>query len=85
MTQDNLGTALADWGERKKDATLICEALEKHFMAWEVLAIDSLDTAKMVVDNAKSAVATLKNTINLAIYETCVAKHVKALKRMGLL
>jgi hypothetical protein len=35
-TQNNLGLALGMLGERKKDATLICEALGKQLMTWEV-------------------------------------------------
>ena len=62
----------------------MCEALETQLMAWEVLATGSPYSATQVVNNAKSTVATLKNAFDLSLYEACVAKHIEALKRIGL-
>ena len=84
-TQNNLGNALWTLGGQKKDAPLICEALEKQLLAWKVLAVGSPYTAKKAADSAKSTVATLKNAFNLSMYNTCVAKHLEALKHIGLL
>ena len=80
-TQNNLGNALWTLGGQKKDAPLICEALEKQLLAWKVLAVGSPYTAKKAADSAKSTVATLKNAFNLSMYNTCVAKHLEALKQ----
>jgi hypothetical protein len=81
--QGNLGTALATLGELKKDAALLCKALEKQIMTWEVSAIGSPDTATIAVNNAKNMITALKNGFGLSIYETCVPKYVDALRRMG--
>jgi len=82
--QINLGAALRSLGERKKDAALLCEALEKQLMAWEVSVMDSPPIATSAANNAKSTLTILKNTFALSTYETCVAKHVEGLKRIGL-
>ncbi|MGH8068904.1 MAG: hypothetical protein ACRERE_27465 [Candidatus Entotheonellia bacterium] len=82
ITQSNLGNTL---GRQKRDATLICEALGKQFMAWEVFVISSPYHATRVVNNAKSTIATLKNSFNSLIYEACMAQKIEALRRMGLL
>jgi len=81
--QINLGATLKILGERKKDATLLCAALEKQLMAWEVSIMDSPSTATIAENHAKSTVITLKKAFNHSMYETCVAKHVETLKRIG--
>jgi tetratricopeptide (TPR) repeat protein len=83
-TQTNLGSALLALGEGKKDATLICEALGKQLMAWEVFSIGSPYTTTQVVNDAKSAIAALKNGFDVSMYEACLSKHAEALKRIGL-
>jgi tetratricopeptide (TPR) repeat protein len=83
-TQHNLGLALMTLGERTQSATLVCEALEKQLMAWEVVTMGLPSNATHVANGAKMAVATLKNAFDLSTYKTCVTKHVEALKRMGL-
>ena len=81
--QISLGATLRILGERKKDATLLCAALEKQLMAWEVSIMDSPSTATIAENHAKSTVITLKKAFNHSMYETCVAKHVETLKRIG--
>jgi hypothetical protein len=80
--QTNLGAALATLGIRKKDATLLCEAVEKQLMALEVSAIGDSDGATIAANNAKRMITALKNGFALSIYETCVAKHLEALRRI---
>jgi hypothetical protein len=65
MTQSNLGAALRILGERKEDGAVICEALGKQVIAWEVLVMDSPYNATIVENHAKSAVAALKNAVDV--------------------
>jgi hypothetical protein len=84
-TQNNLGNALSTLGERTKDAVLLCEALEKQLIAWEVFAKSSPYYTSIAVNNAKNTIATLKNTLDVSTAETCIARQQKQLKRMGVL
>jgi hypothetical protein len=36
--QNRLGDALRNLAERKRDASMLCEALQSHFDAWQVYA-----------------------------------------------
>jgi tetratricopeptide (TPR) repeat protein len=81
--QINLGATLRILGERKKDATLLCAALEKQLMARDVAAMVSPSTAAIAEIHAKDTVITLKNAFDLSMYEACVAKHAETLKRIG--
>ena len=44
---------------------MICEALGKQVIAWEVLVMDSPYNATIVENHAKSAVAALKNAVDV--------------------
>jgi hypothetical protein len=83
--QSNLGNALRTLGNRKKDATLICDALGKQIMAWEIFVIGSPYDGTRTAKNAKSTIATLENAFDTPTYEACKAQHQEALKRLGLL
>lgn len=54
-------------------------------MVWKVSVMGYPDSAPIAAHNAKYIITALKNTFDLSIYETCVAKHMEVLKRIGLL
>jgi hypothetical protein len=58
--------------------------VEKQLIARDVFAIGSPDSATNAVNNAKRMLTALKNGFTPSIYETCVAKHLEALRRIGL-
>jgi hypothetical protein len=53
-------------------------------MAWEVFSMGSPRYTTIAANNAKNAVARLKNTFESSVYESCVAQHAEVLKRIGL-
>jgi hypothetical protein len=84
-TQHNLGVALIYLGERKKDATLICKALEHGLMAWDVYSARMSSYGTSAAENSmKRSVMTLKTNFEPQIYEACLAKYQQSLKQIGL-
>jgi hypothetical protein len=85
ITQNNLGSTLRVLGERKKDATLICEALGKQLMAWKVFSTASPYYVSVTVNALKITLTLLMQHFDRQVYHSCLAQHEDMLKRIGLL
>jgi hypothetical protein len=53
MTQNNLGTALADLGQRTRDTSEICQALSDYVSAWQVFSGAAPYDASIAAGGAK--------------------------------
>ncbi|MSQ48480.1 MAG: tetratricopeptide repeat protein, partial [Deltaproteobacteria bacterium] len=53
MTQNNLGNALQTLGEREKKAAFVCQALDRHIVAWEVFVTSAPYYAKIAREQAQ--------------------------------
>ena len=76
MTQNNLGAALGNLGERSRDAELVCDALGAHLAGWEVFTeAEASYYVAMAKGGVEADLAALKDVANAAEYEQCLDQH----------
>ena len=76
MTQNNLGIALRNLGERSRDAELVCDALGAHLAGWEVFTQGKAGHYAAIAKRGVEAdLAVLKNVAEPAEYERCLEQH----------
>lgn len=83
MARNNLGLALRLLGERKRDATIVLEALESHIMAWKVFMTSAPYLASQAKGNTEDALNILKTNFNYQIDQKHLARYENMLKNMG--
>jgi tetratricopeptide (TPR) repeat protein len=82
MTQLNLGNALHVLGKRKKNITLLCEALERHIDAWRFLASTEPHAALDASSGALADIDILAKRFPQTAYEVCITRHQQALEQL---
>ena len=83
-TQNNLGDALAELGTRAHQANELCQALQAHVGAWQVLSGTAPYYASMVVAGTKKDVADIHNQFH-GTAPPCLRTYSADLKQMGIL
>jgi len=82
MTQNNLGLALTDLGERMRDTDALCEALRDHVSAWQVSSEAAPHYASIAVAGAKTVVAAIHNQ-SRGTAPQCLRAYSADLNQMG--
>jgi hypothetical protein len=82
MTQNNLGTALADLGQRTRDTSEICQALSDYVSAWQVFSGAAPYDASIAAGGAKTDVDAI-NTQSPGSAPQCLQTYSAELKQMG--
>jgi hypothetical protein len=84
MTENNLGNALTDLGQRDNDSVQLCKALEALTNAWQVFqGASPYDASEAIKDTQRNLRIIFKQT-SAAVYGSCLANHAHVLKQMGL-
>src|SRR5262249_55200911 len=67
-TQVDLGNALAALGARSRNVASLCEALQSHLEAWEVLSARAAYDSSAAANSVEADFALLKKEFNPASY-----------------
>jgi hypothetical protein len=81
-TQNNLGVALRDLGQRTRDTSKLCQALGDHVSAWQVWFGAAPHYASIAAGNAKADMDAI-HTESPGRAPKCLQTYSAELKQMG--
>ena len=82
--QNGLGDALRDLSRRRKDASLLCAALQGHLNAWEVSNGAAPYNASIAASGVSKDVAMLREQFAPTASKGCLAQNAPVLEQLGL-
>jgi hypothetical protein len=81
-TQNNLGNALKDLGQRMHDTNALCQALRDHVSAWQLFSEAAPHYASIAVAGTKTDVAAIHNQTR-GTAPQCLQAYSADLDQMG--